>query len=70
MGMKQQTFSDIEYFNRRKKTRREDFLDSMDGLIPWNHWVDIIRPYYPSGKRGGCQKILSHAVHVPYAELV
>ena len=32
--MKQQTFSDIEYSNHRKKTRREEFLDSMDGLIP------------------------------------
>lgn len=24
----------------------------MDEMIPWDHWVDIIRPYYPSGKRG------------------
>ncbi|MCD8132771.1 MAG: transposase [Clostridiales bacterium] len=50
--MKQQTFSDIEYSNRRKKTRREKFPDSMDKMIPWEHWVDMIRPYYPSGKRG------------------
>lgn len=50
--MKQQTFSDIEYSNRRKKTKREEFLDSMDEMIPWDHWVGIIRPYYPSGKRG------------------
>ncbi len=50
--MKQQTFSDIEYSNRRKKTKREEFLDSMDEMIPWEQWVDIIRPYYPSGKRG------------------
>ena len=27
--MKQQTFSDIEYSNRRRKTKREEFLDSM-----------------------------------------
>lgn len=52
MGMKQQTFSDIEYSNRRKKTKREEFLDAMDGLIPWDYWVKLIRPYYPSGKRG------------------
>lgn len=51
MGMKQQTFSDIEYSNRRKKTRREEFLESMDEMIPWDHWAGIIRPYYPSGKR-------------------
>ena len=30
--MKQQTFSDIEYSNRRKKTKREEFLDAMDGI--------------------------------------
>ena len=52
MGMKQQTFSDIEYSNRRKKTKREGFLDAMDELIPWDYWIKLIRPYYPSGKRG------------------
>lgn len=50
--MEQQTFSDIEYSNRRKRTKREDFLDSMEEMIPWEHWVHIIRPYYPSGKKG------------------
>lgn len=50
--MEQQIFSDIEYSNRRKKTKREEFFDSMDEIIPWDHWVNIIRPYYPSGKRG------------------
>ncbi|MCD8214683.1 MAG: IS5 family transposase [Clostridiales bacterium] len=50
--MKQQTFSDIEYANRKKKTRREEFLDAMDSIIPWDYWVNLIRPYYPSGKRG------------------
>ncbi len=50
--MKQQTFSDIEYSNRRKKTKREEFLDAMDELIPWDYWIKLIRPYYPSGKRG------------------
>lgn len=50
--MKQQTFSDIEYSNRRRKTKREEFLDSMDEMIPWDYLVSIIKPYYPSGKRG------------------
>ena len=45
--MKQQTFSDIEYSNRRRKTKREEFLDSMDEMIPWDYWVSIIKPYYP-----------------------
>ena len=51
-GMKQQTFSDIEYSNRRKRTKREEFLDSMEEMIPWDYWVGIISPHYPSGKRG------------------
>lgn len=50
--MKQQTFSDIEYSNRKRKTKREEFLESMDTMIPWEYWVSIIKPYYPSGKRG------------------
>jgi IS5 family transposase len=24
----------------------------MDNIIPWGKWVDIIKPFYPSGKRG------------------
>lgn len=50
--MKQQTLSDMEYSNRRKKTKREEFLDAMDEMTPWDYWVNLIRPYYPSGKRG------------------
>lgn len=50
--MKQQTFSDIEYSSRRRITKREEFLNAMDKIIPWNEWVALIRPYYPSGKRG------------------
>ena len=50
--MKQQTFSDIEYSHRRKKTKREEFLEAMDQTIPWQHWIDLIKEHYPSGKRG------------------
>lgn len=50
--MKQYTRTDIEYSRRKKKTRREEFLDTMNRMIPWDHWIDLIKPYYPSGKRG------------------
>lgn len=50
--MHQQTFSDIEYSNRRLTTKREAFLDSMETIIPWQAWVELIRPFYPQGKRG------------------
>ena len=50
--MKQYTLTDIEYSKRKKKTRREEFLDTMNRMISWDHWIDLIKPYYPSGKRG------------------
>ena len=60
--MKQQTISDYEYSNRKRKTRREEFLEIMDEIIPWDEWVSLIVPYYPSGKRGrppkGIEKML------------
>lgn len=60
--MKQDTFTDIEYSFRKKKTKREEFLEIMDEIIPWDEWVGVIEPYYPRGKRGrppmGIEKML------------
>lgn len=50
--MNQLTFSDVEYSNRRKKTKREEFLDAMEEIIPWSYWVEIIRSFYFNNKRG------------------
>lgn len=48
----QMTFADIEYANRKRVTKKETFLNQMEEIIPWVDWVDLIRPFYPSGKRG------------------
>ena len=32
--MKQETFTDIEHTYRKKKTKREEFLEIMDEIIP------------------------------------
>ena len=42
--MNQMALTDMEYSNRKKKTKREEFLDAMDEIIPWPYWVEIIRP--------------------------
>ena len=49
---KQQTFSGIEYSNRKRKTKREIFLEMMDKIIPWEAFVELVRPHYYAGKRG------------------
>ena len=65
--MKQETFTDIEYSYRKKKTKREEFLEIMDEIIPWDEWVGVIEPYYPKGKRGhspmGIEKMLRMYLH-------
>ena len=34
----------------------------MEDIIPWDEWVEFVRPYYPNGKRGrpvkGIEKML------------
>ena len=50
--MMQQTFSDIEYSNRKRITKRETFLNEMDRILPWAEWTEMIEPFYPKGRRG------------------
>ena len=48
----QQSFTDIEYQGRRRKTKRDVFLEIMDRLILWKAWVKKIEPYYYPGRGG------------------
>ena len=50
------TFSDYEYRNRKRITKREELLDIMDEIIPWEVWVEFVEPYYPSGNEVVRQK--------------
>ncbi len=40
----QATFAELEYMAKKRKTRREKFLERMDGLVPWKELEDAIRP--------------------------
>src|SRR5574344_1544889 len=35
-----------------KRTRRREFLDEMDRVVPWSDLVAQIAPFMPEGKRG------------------
>ena len=50
--MAQPTFADFEYESKKRKTRREIFLERMYSLIPWERLVERIRPFYPKGRPG------------------
>ena len=50
--MDQPTFADLEYEGKKRKTRRELFLERMDGLIPWQNLEERILPFYPKAGKG------------------
>lgn len=48
----QLSFSDAEQDAKRKKTRREVFLDEMDQVVPWAALEAVIEPFYPRAGKG------------------
>jgi IS5 family transposase len=48
----QPSFTDVEYGNRRRASRRERFLETMNATIPWTTWVGLIEPHYYADKPG------------------
>ena len=50
--MDQPTLADLEYQSKKRKTRRELFLERMDGLIPWDRLEERILPFYPKPGQG------------------
>ncbi len=51
--MRQQTLAEEGFEKYRKPTRREQFLDEMDRIIPWAELSAVIEPFYPKGKGRG-----------------
>lgn len=49
---KQMSFTDYEYSLRKRKTKREEFLECMDEITPWDEIVAMIEPYYYKNKVG------------------
>ena len=51
--MRQQTLAEEGFERYRKPTRREQFLDEMHEIIPWDGLCDVIEPFYPKPKGAG-----------------
>jgi len=51
--MRQRTLADEGFEKFRKPTRREQFLDEMDQIIPWRDLCKVIKPFYPKPKGAG-----------------
>ncbi len=53
MGDRQKTLAEEGFERYRKPTRREQFLEGMDQIIPWAELAAVIEPFYPAGKGAG-----------------
>ena len=51
--MRQPTLSDNGFEKFRKKTRKEQFLDEMEVIIPWKDLTQAIEPFYPQPEGAG-----------------
>jgi transposase, IS5 family len=50
--MKSLSFASLAYEQKKKKTRREQFLEEMDKVIPWESMMKTIIPHYPKAGNG------------------
>lgn len=48
----QMTFTDMEHGVAKRKTRRQRFLDRLEGLVPWSELEAVIEPHYPNAGNG------------------
>jgi IS5 family transposase len=55
--MRQPTLSDNGFEKFRKKTRKEQFLEEMEVIIPWRDLTQAIEPFYPQPEGAGRRPI-------------
>ena len=65
----QPSFADLDYQHKRRRTRREEFLERMDSLIPWQRLEERIGPYYFRAERGRRPYPLSVMLRVHIVQL-
>ena len=46
------SFSDLDFQHKGRKTHREQFLDRLEALVPWERLAALIRPHYPKAGQG------------------
>ena len=49
---KQMSLSGLSDELAQVRTKKKEFLETMDRIIPWDEWMTLIRPCYYKGERG------------------
>jgi transposase, IS5 family len=50
--MKQISFATLAEAGKKRKTKRERFLEEMEQVVPWAKLIELIEPHYPKAGRG------------------
>jgi len=63
---KQITLSSVSDELTQVRTKKKEFLEQIERIIPWSEWVEIIKPHYYKGERGNkpCDLELMLRMHV------
>ena len=46
------SFASLAYESKKKRTRREKFLEEMEKVIPWGELLRLIKGHYPKAGNG------------------
>ena len=58
-GVRQQTLAMQVGFERYgRKSKREEFLDEMERIVPWAELQGLVEPHYPKGENGRPQRFI------------
>ncbi len=52
MMNKQMTLSAFSDELANVRTKKKEFLEQIDRIVPWGEWISIIKPHYYKGERG------------------
>ena len=66
--MKRASFASLAFENKKRKTRREKFLEEMDQVIPWEELLPVIIPYYPRAGNGRQPMPLSRMLRIYFMQ--
>ncbi len=50
--MQEPTFASLDFTRKKRKARRERFLERSDALVPWAALAARVEPVYPQPGRG------------------
>ena len=67
--MDRPTFGDLAFTHKKHRTRREKFLERLEGLVPWQRLEARIEPHYPKAGRGRRPYALSVMLRVHLVQL-